>query len=62
VDSQCILIWENDGGPDPLRGPEPDLIGYPGHRHMNGVSREKVLELWLKLAAGDIAAVEADLH
>jgi len=29
---------------------------------MNGVSREKVLELWLKLAAGDIAAVEADLH
>jgi hypothetical protein len=27
---------------------------------MKGVSRQKVLELWLELAAGDIAAVEAE--
>ena len=58
--SSGLLIWANDGGPDPSRDPEPDLIGYPGDRHMKGVSREKVLELWLKLAAGDIAAVEAE--
>jgi len=27
---------------------------------MKGVSRQKVLELWLKLAAGNIAVVEAE--
>ena len=43
-----LLVWENleDGDPNP--------------RHMNGVSREKVLALWLKLAEGDMAAVEAE--
>lgn len=29
-------------------------------KYMNGVPREKVLALWLKLAEGDIAAVEAE--
>jgi len=52
--SSGLLIWANHDDP----GPEP--IAYPGDRHMRGVSREKVLELWLKLAAGDIAAVEAE--
>jgi len=56
--SSGLLIWENDGGPDPSR--DPDLADYAGDRHMHGVSREKVLELWLKLAAGDIAAVDAE--
>jgi hypothetical protein len=29
-------------------------------RHMMSVPREKVLDLWLKLAQGDIAEVEAE--
>jgi hypothetical protein len=29
-------------------------------KYMNGVPREKVLALWLKLAEGDIAAIEAE--
>lgn len=40
-----LLVWENvesDAAP----------------RHMSGVSRERVLSLWLALAAGDIAQVE----
>jgi hypothetical protein len=52
-----LLIWENVGDAsedaDPL--PEGELV-----RHMKGVSRHKILELWLKLAAGDIAAVDAE--
>lgn len=32
----------------------------PNPKYMNGVPREKVLALWLKLAEGDIAAVEAE--
>ena len=48
-----LLIWENVGD-----GPEDDEV-KPA-RHMNGVSRQKVLELWLKLAAGNIAVVEAE--
>ncbi|HWE16756.1 MAG TPA: hypothetical protein VG758_06165 [Hyphomicrobiaceae bacterium] len=52
-----LLIWENaDGVP---ADDDPDPEGKPA-RHMKGVSRQKVLELWLKLAAGDIAAVEAE--
>ena len=54
--SSGLLIWQNDGGTDP----DTDLIDYPGARHLKGVSREKVLELWLKLAVGDIVAVEAE--
>ena len=52
-----VLIWENvDGVPEnDDTDPEAKLA-----RHMKGVSRQKVLELWLKLAAGDIAAVEAE--
>ena len=41
-----LLVWEN------LEEGEP--------RHMNGVSRERVLELWVKLAQGRIAEVETD--
>jgi hypothetical protein len=41
-----ILTWEN------LDAGEP--------RHMIDVSREAVLALWLKLAAGEIAAVDAE--
>jgi hypothetical protein len=52
-----LLIWENVGDvsedADPI--PEGELV-----RHMKGVSRQKVLELWLKLAAGDIPAVDAE--
>ena len=52
-----LLIWENVGDAsedaDPI--PEDELV-----RHMKGVSRQKVLELWLKLAADDIAAVDAE--
>ena len=53
-----LLIWANDDGP--ASGLDLDADSYPGDRHMRGVSREKVLELWLKLAAGDIAGVEAE--
>jgi hypothetical protein len=42
-----LLTWENIAADD-----EP--------RHMNGVSRERVLELWAKLAEGRIAEVEAE--
>ena len=52
-----LLIWENVGGApkddDPVSEDQPT-------RHIKGVSRQTVLELWLKLAAGDIAAVEAE--
>jgi len=45
-----LLVWEaleeTEDGSAPM--------------HMKGVPREKVLELWLKLASGDIAAVEAE--
>ena len=41
-----LLIWGN--------------LDEDADRHMDGVSRQKVLELWLKLAAGDIAAVDAE--
>jgi hypothetical protein len=44
--SSGLLVWEN------LEGDNP--------KHMKGVPREKVLALWLKLAEGDIAAVEAE--
>ena len=42
------LVWENV---------ESDDI-QP--RHMHNVSREKILELWLKLAQGDIASIELE--
>jgi hypothetical protein len=41
-----LLIWEN------LESGEP--------RHMRGVSRERVLELWQKLSRGELAAIEAE--
>jgi hypothetical protein len=49
-----LLVWESleEGEHDPATKQPP--------RHMKGVSREKVLELWLKLAQGDIASVEAE--
>ncbi len=50
-----LLIWENVGDASEDDDPEGDPV-----RHMKGVSRQKVLELWLKLAAGDTAAVEAE--
>ena len=51
------LMWAFDADADDN---VPDPVEYGGDRHMDGVSRQKVLELWLKLAAGDIAAVEAE--
>ena len=42
-----LLTWENVGTDD-----EP--------RHMKGVSRERVLELWAKLAQGRIAEVVSE--
>jgi len=58
-----LLVWQNVGDDsedaDPI--PENELVRYmKGVRHMKGVSRQKVLELWLRLAAGDIAAVDAE--
>lgn len=46
--SSGLLVWEN--------------LEYAGDnsRHMNGVSRDKVLALWLKLAEGDLVAIEAE--
>ena len=41
-----LLIWEN------LEQGEP--------RHMNGISRERVLALWIKLAHGQLDAIEAE--
>lgn len=43
-----LLVWENAEA-------EADNAG-----HMKGVLRETVLVLWLKLARGDIAAIEAE--
>ncbi len=42
-----LLVWENLEADD-----EP--------RHMNGVSRERVLGLWSKLAEGRLAEIEAE--
>lgn len=42
------LVWEN----------VEDEVDRP--RHMVHVSRERVLDLWLKLARGDLAAIEAE--
>ena len=44
-----LLVWENLADQD-----DNDA------RHMKGVPREKVLALWLKLAQGDIAAIEGE--
>lgn len=42
-----LLVWENvEVGDNP--------------RHMNGVTRERVLELWAKLAEGRIDELEAE--
>lgn len=41
-----LLIWEN------LEEDEP--------RHMNGISRERVLALWIKLAQGHFVDIEAE--
>ena len=43
-----LLVWENLENED------------DNSRHMNGVSRENVLALWLKLAQGDLVAIEAE--
>jgi hypothetical protein len=40
-----LLIWEH------LENGEP--------RHMRGVSRERVLELWQRLSLGDLSSVES---
>jgi hypothetical protein len=31
-----------------------------GERHMKGVPREKIIDLWKSLAAGDIASIERE--
>ena len=54
-----LLISENVGGVPENDDPDPEAKPKPA-RHMKGVSRQKVLELWLKLAPGNIAAVEAE--
>jgi hypothetical protein len=41
-----LVIWENFEENEP--------------RHMNGVSRERVLALWLKLAQGQLDDIEAE--
>jgi hypothetical protein len=41
-----LLVWEN------LEGDEP--------RHMNNVSRERMLELWIKLSRGELADIERE--
>jgi hypothetical protein len=41
-----LLVWEND-----------ETNSLP--RHMKAVPREEVLRLWLKLAQGEIATIEA---
>ncbi len=44
-----LLIWEN-------------LAGDPGKpRHMRGVSRERVLELWQRLSRGELSTIESEL-
>ena len=42
-----LLVWEND---ETNSGP----------RHMKAVPREEVLRLWLHLAQGEIATIEAE--
>ena len=42
-----LLVWEND-----------ETNSVP--RHMKAVPREAVLRLWLELAQGDIATIEAE--
>ena len=44
-----LLVWEN-----------LNEAGSFSAWHMTFVPREKVLELWLKLAQGDLAAVQAE--
>src|SRR5262245_54381110 len=46
--SSGLLVWENG-----------EAAGNNA-RHMRSVPREKVLDLWLKLARGDIAAVDVE--
>ena len=41
-----LLVWEN------LEDGEP--------RHMNDVSRERVLELWIQLSTGNLGAIESE--
>jgi hypothetical protein len=41
-----LLIWEHLGGGEP--------------RHMRGISRDRVLELWQRLAVGDFATIEGE--
>ena len=41
-----LLVWENLEDGDP--------------RHMNDVQRERVLELWIQLSKGDLAAIELE--
>jgi hypothetical protein len=43
-----LLVWENVGAVD------------SNAQHMQSVPRETVLELWLKLARGEIAAIQAE--
>jgi hypothetical protein len=44
-----LLVWENVEAAD------------SAPRHMKCVTYEKILNLWIKLAQGDIAAVEAEV-
>jgi hypothetical protein len=41
-----LLVWENLEDGDP--------------RHMNNVSRERVLDLWMQLSEGNVEAIEAE--
>jgi hypothetical protein len=41
------LVWEN-------------LDDFVAPRHLPAVGREKVLDLWRKLAAGDVAAIQGE--
>ena len=41
-----LLVWENASEGEP--------------QHMQGLSRERILELWLQLSRGDIAAIKAE--
>jgi hypothetical protein len=44
-----LLVWENVDAHDTI-----------GPRHMLAVPREKVRQLWLALAAGDLPSIEAE--
>ncbi len=46
--SSGLLVWENLA----------DDAGQP--RHMRGVTRERVLELWQRLSRGELSAIEGD--